>query len=242
MRRNKQLLLIFVIFALVGFGIIIGGIAFYISDVNFKKTATETTAIITEISISRNRDGDVTHTTYVKFFVGGKVYNGILGEWRSGMAVGQDVTIYYDPDNPHIFHSGGVSIIALIMVPLGAIFFLIGFIPLCVQSRHKFHKNKLLTDGTRIMATLSDIVPGNVSLNGQLCRNLICEYKDDSTGNIYLFKSENIWANLPHLGEKKIPLIPVYVGYYDYSKYYVAVDEFFASIAENNNVIDYTGR
>ena len=242
MRKTKNTItFVFVIFALAGLVAIIVAIALAISDANFRSSANETTATITDIWASRNSDGEGSYTVNVRFFAGGREYGGALGYWHSGMAIGNEVKVYYNPNNPQDFRSNGGSVASWIVMALGVVFFVVGFIPYLISKKRKALKKYLLANGKRIMATVNDVVWGNVYVNNRPCYNIICEYKDESTGNVYMFKSENVWITLPRLGEgQAMPYISVYVDCNDYSKHYVDVDSFFAGFAEYGNVIDYT--
>ena len=219
-----------VIFVFIGICLILGGIVSYIDDLNFKKTAVETNAIITKIDISQNARGKTIHRVYVKFFVNGRDYDEKLSHWYSGMAEGQDVKVYYNPNNPRIFRSDDIMK-NLIFILMGIICFLAGFASLYMERKRAMLKKILLVNGRRVMATFDKIIKVP-TMHKCWVSKLICRYKDETTGKVYLFKSEKIWVKLPKLGDKQKLLVPVYVSYDD-SKYYVAVDEFFESIARD---------
>ena len=66
----------------------------------------ETTATITHIEKTSNGSGTGKHRTrstyvaYVEYEVDGVTYSGPSDIWESGMVKGQQITIYYNPDNP----------------------------------------------------------------------------------------------------------------------------------------------
>ena len=238
-KSKNPTLLIFLMFATIGvilFGI---GIALFVSDKNFKSTAKETEAKITDIYTSRDSDGDTSHTVYVSYSIKGQEYSGRLNYYTSGMREGQNVTIYYDPANPGDFRGGGAAVALYILGIMGIVFFIVGFIGLRSQIKRKAMKKRMLTTGTKIYATMTDVVPGNVSVNGRPCMHIICEYKNESTGTLYIFKSDGVWASIPHMttGASRVP---VYVDYNDYTKYYVDVDSYLEELAGVSQVVDLT--
>jgi hypothetical protein len=110
-----------------------------------------------------------------------------------------------------------------------------------VLVKRKKQRGILIDSGKRIMATFRELVISrNVKVNGRYTQILICEYKDEKTNTVYRFKSESVWLNIPQIDYDNKPLVPVYVDHDDYSKYYIAVDEFVSSITGDANVIDFT--
>jgi hypothetical protein len=140
-------------------------------------------------------------------------------------------------------YSGNLPL--LIGGALGAFFILIGFLTcfMSLHNRRKYEalKKVLFADGKKIIAKVSDVIQGNVSINERISSKLICEYRDKITKNIYTFESENIWYTHSKLTEEQLS-VPVYVDRSDYSKYYVDVNVFLANIAQNGNLIDLAER
>ena len=126
-KKDKQLIIFFAIFVLIGIASIAYGITLIVGDMNFKKTAKETMATITEIQKSRDSEGNENHKVHVKFSADDKEYDGELGFWNSGMKKGQDVKVHYNPGNPWDFRGDAIPIGGLVVIPIGALFFLIGF-------------------------------------------------------------------------------------------------------------------
>jgi len=229
--ENRMITIVSAVFALVGLIIIVVGAAITISNQYFLRTAVEATAVITDIYTTRNSDGDTLYTVYVRFYVNDDEYVGQLGVWHSGMAIGQSVKIYYDPDNPYRFRSeiGIVLIVSLLL--FGSIFLLVSFILFYRMKKRIRLSKSLLRDGQKVMAAFCDVEEGNLMMNGRTSFKLVCEYNDSFGQNSRLFKSENIWDNpLSFRDRQTMPAVPVYVNYNDYSKYYVDVDTFLAEI------------
>ena len=238
-RTKNPTFIVFLVFALVGLGLLIGSVFLFLDNMRFMDAAKETTATITDIYTSRDSDGDTSHTVYVKYTVKGNEYEGKLNYYSSGMREGKSVKVFYNPDDPEDFRGGGSSIASYILAGMGLIFFMIGFISLAVQFKSKARKKRLMSTGSKIMATMTGVAPGNVTVNGRPCMHVICEYKDERDGTLYIFKSDGIWANVPHITEGQ-SYVPVYVDYNDYTKYYVDTEEYLESLSGANRVVDLT--
>ena len=232
-KNNKQpKYMKFVISGFIVFGaiFILLGIVLGISDINFKKTAIETTATITNIYSHTNSDGDTDHTVYVEYTIDGVKYNEQLDIYKTNMQEGQSVQILYSPQNPQKI-SAVSSGTFFFMIPFGAIFFLIGFIPIVRQRKKEKFRKFMLANGRMIMATITDIKWGNDSGNSSYVYNVFCEYEDELKKEIYTFKSENIWSqSRPAIEEGEKKTIPVYVDGDDYSKYYVDIESFLEKV------------
>jgi len=215
---------IYTVLAAVGIVVIIIAIMHGIYIANFRETAMETTAVITEIHTysERHYDSDhdtVYHDVYVAFEIDDKEYAGKLNSYSSGMKEGGKVQILYAPENPNNFrYSKKYYMVTVSFIFFGTIFALIGIIPL-VQSASK---KRLIQDGEKIMAKFQMITDGNIEVNGNHTRIIVCEYRD------HIFKSENFWTTAcPSDEELEGTLVPVYVQEDDYSNYYVDFDSFF---------------
>jgi len=237
--KSKQTIIVILI-VLVGLGLMILGFSLYRNVASFRRTAGETTAIITDIQHIRRGSDSYDRRVYVSYLVDGREYNGVMGHWHSGMRIGQGITIHYDLNNPQNFRTTSSYMGYLIVILFGVIVFLVGAILLYKQYKHRSIKGYVIANGKRVMATVHDVVEGSYTVNNRTCQNLICKYVDERTGISYKFKSENIWGNPPALGKREIPLVPVYVDVNDYTRYYVAIDELFAEIADNNSLMDFT--
>lgn len=118
------------IFAIIGVALIMAGIICLAKSENFKKTAVETEATITEIEIYEDSDGDTQYNVLVEFRADDEKIEGSLGYHVSGMKKGQTVQIFYNPNDPHDFKSASEDIwIFAVLIVLGVPFLLFGFLP-----------------------------------------------------------------------------------------------------------------
>ena len=122
------------IFAIIGVALIMAGIICLAKSENFKKTAVETEATITEIEIYEDSDGDTQYNVLVEFRADDEKIEGSLGYHVSGMKKGQTVQIFYNPNDPHDFKSASEDIwIFAVLIVLGVQFLLFGFLPVIMK-------------------------------------------------------------------------------------------------------------
>ena len=235
--RDKSMTFMFLVFAITGGFMMVNEIRDYRATVDLSKVAIETTAVITDI-VDRN---DI-RMVYVMFYVDGQEYGGRISNWHSGMEVGYVTTVFYHPHNPQNFRSDTHLINSLFGAIISGVFFTIGVGYFIYPFVRVSFGNSIVNNGTRIMATFTELRPSNTWYHGHRISNLICEYRDEMNENVYLFMSEDIWS-WPQFGhEQQIPLVPVYVDPNDYSKHHVAVNEFFEAIESQNYMMDYSQR
>ena len=228
---------VFSVFTMVGLVFMGVGVWSYYDDLRFKSYAVETQASITDIYsyTRRTSDGDSTeHEVYVEFTANGRTYEGRLGQYSSGMRIGQTVNIYYDPDAPNNFRTAS-PFLPIFFISFGSLFFFAGLIYMVVRINGKRRRKKLLADGRRVNATINDITRSNVSVNRRRGYIIICEWKDPSSGVSYLFKSESVFF-MPNkiLEERQISYLPVHIDNSDCRKYYVDLSRLY------DNVVDLT--
>lgn len=237
MKKNKFPILFFSIFGLVGLGLLIGGICWLISSMKFKEIAVEIPGEIVGIETYRDSDGDTHHRVFVDYSYNGIDYDGVqLGFYSSNMYEGKEITLLCDPENPgHIESSSGFAFGAGILLFMGLIFFLVGFIPIIISIKNNAKKKNLLATGQILHATVESIdYNTSYSVNGRHPFILYCTYYDQYKDVTYRFKSENLWTD----PEPVLPpgsYVNVLVDASDYSKYHVDVDS-----AVNGRIVDYT--
>lgn len=236
MKANKTLTLIFSIFGIVGLIMLIGGSTFLVHGYRYQHNADPVDAIITAIETYRDSDGDTHHTAFASYTYEGESYEVRLNSYSADMNEGEPYTLYCTPDNPGDPVSATTEyIMGGVLLLMGIIFFLVGFIPLVNSIRKKVKQNKLMQNGRTLQATV-DYVDYNTSLsvNGRHPFVIYCTYEDIYQNIIYRFKSDNIWTD-PSEVFPDGSSIDVLVDPNDYSKYHVNAEE---RIAER--IVDFT--
>lgn len=224
MKKRLTEKLVFVVFAIIGIGLIIGGIFSIKNSKEFMENAIETYAIITDIQTSRDSDGDIDHDVFVEFEVNGKKYDGELDSYTSGMHEGGTTLIYYNPNNPNDFRSSFSKFGGVILIVLGSIFSAVGIIPIFVKNMKKSTNKKLMETGQKIYAEFDQVIINeNYTVNGVHPYKILCHAKEYENID---FKSENIWKNPKNIiEERNITIFEVYINPENPSKYYMPLEE-----------------
>jgi hypothetical protein len=122
----------FMLFGIIGLGLIIGGIIWYNSMQSFMEAAVETRAIVVD-EVRETDPSDRSEYRYLytlEYSVDGEKFTTThaVGESPT-MEVGQAEKLYYNPDNPADFQLGG-SGSATVMIVIGAFCLFIGVVGL----------------------------------------------------------------------------------------------------------------
>lgn len=210
--------LIFNIFLTVGFILLFVGLSLFLWFLNIKSSSVKTKATIINLYPTPVR---------IKYTANNREYKKAINFYSSNMRVGSKVTIFYSKDNPEKIYTYGFIIAPSILSSLGLIFTLIGGIPKIIKISKRRLKAKLLNNGLKITADITEItINGIYRVNRRSPYLIICQWQDSQTGIIYLFKSGHIWyepeAILERLG---INQLTVYLNPDNYKKYYVDITE-----------------
>ncbi len=222
-RGNGFLALFGGIFALVGLGLLIGGMFWLTSTKKFISNAEVVSATITEIDSYRDSDGDSHSNVYVAYEYEGRSYEVRLSEYSSSMYEGKVISVYADPDNPGKVRIKSMAYFGPIMLMgMGGIFATVGLTIVISGLKKQGKKKRLLAEGERKLATIVGSGRTNVKINGRYLHYVDCEYQDPYSGMKYLYRGGQLREDPYHLMGMQVP---VYVDRNDPSQYYVAAEE-----------------
>ena len=217
----KPLKTVSMIFTIIGVLMITGVALFFIEGKIFRDNAVKTDAYVINI-VDRGEDRDV----FVEFYVDGEIYSGRLGGGIYHINIGDEVTVYYDPDNPARFRATMFLLPMIIVGSIGFIFLAVG-IGILIGIRAKNKKDKRIKDyNYMVMASIVEVtVNHNLVVNGKNPQIIEASYHNPIDNKHYMFKSENIWHNImPVVDKMYIKEVPVYVNPRDFSEYVVNID------------------
>lgn len=222
----KSLKIIGTIFALIGLIVIIVGICLSTANSEFMKTANFAEGIITDVTSYRDSDGDTHRTVYVAYEVDGIRYEDTTSFTSSSMREGKKIKIYYNPDLPSDFRVEGETVFeAVFPIAFGGIFFIVGMSLVVPGVIHSINQNKVKQQGELIEAEIDDIdVNYGYTVNGRHPYIINCSWKDHNTGELYQFRSNNLWFDPEKLLDGK-KTIQVYVNMQKPKIYYVDTSE-----------------
>lgn len=237
MKKNRFIYGIFIIFGVIGIGLLIGAALYGWHYADFKAGAEEVTGEIARIEEYYDSDHEIKHRVYVNYTYDGIDYEEVsINSYTSSMYEGKEITLLCDPKNPrHIMERSAGSLVIIILAGMGSVFTLIGGIPLIVIGRKNHRKKEILSKGHVLHAVVDSIEYNTrVAVNGAHPFVIFCSYRDEYKDITYRFKSENVWTD-PSLVFQPGSSIEVYVEPDDYSKYYVNAQQVL-----EEKVVDYT--
>ena len=201
------------------------GVWLYINTQSFKENAKQTEARIIDIQ-SEYRNEDIDYNVYVTFNVDGKIYYGELNYYTSSMNIGDQVKIYYDPDNPNNFRSNNFEIGIIIAGIIGFAFTAIGLIFLIINIRKSMVQKRVIKYNYLIEADIKNVeLKSNISINGRHPYILIATAISPKNGMLHIFESEYFFEDIKYnLQANNIRKVLVYVNPNNYDKYYVNID------------------
>ena len=230
MRNVKPMKLLVLIFLIIGivFTSMIG--VFTAINLNIKNNYTPIEATIVDFSRHRSGDSDST-LTVVEYSVDGQKYENFLNSYSSTWAVGDRITVYYNPDNPNQVKSDIPVFVGIAFGAMGIVFIIVGSVFSVKERKLNKKKKQLLANGLTLTATVIDFsVNTSISVNHR--HPYIVEVEYDDGVKKHRFRSENVWHRVTdaYIGET----VKVYYEPNNMGNYYVDTDSLFAL----NNKID----
>jgi len=131
---------ILLIAAMLGFMPLATGIIPPLELANFKKTAIQTEAVVTEVQSTRigsDDDGDnvYEYTVYVEFYLDDIRYTADFDVYTNQFGEGQTVSIYYNQDTPQNIRVDVSAFNYITNIIIGAVFTIIGLVGLIKTGR-----------------------------------------------------------------------------------------------------------
>lgn len=222
---------IFLIFGIIGALILCGAAFLSFKTVNFVNNATKADGVIIKLEQRISRDSDGTSYSYYPVFafidhVGEKhvIYSN-TGTNPPAYRVNEKVEVLYSANNSkdaQINTFTSLWLLPLFLSVFGAIFFLIGLIPLLIFRKKNKLKSVLYKTGREIKADFDSVsLNTHIKMNGRSPYVINAQWLDSISNTLYQFKSENIWFNPePFINTDKIS---VYIDPNNLKKYYVDI-------------------
>ena len=90
----------------------------------------ETTAKVTKVTeLPYDEDNGIQYDVEFSYTVDGREYTGTFSNMPSGYTAGQEISVFYDPQNPeHTANSRSGKIIGPVMIGIGALVVIIGVV------------------------------------------------------------------------------------------------------------------
>lgn len=150
----------------------------------------------------RDRSGGETKTRHyvtVAFTVDGTEYEGLLDHYSSGMHIGDEATVYYNPNNLDDFVGDG-GIMLLLIPCLGGLFVVIG-LSLVIKEVKTAHKIKRLkTSGRKEIGTITNFTTDySISVNNRHPHKFECTVDNFRGFDKKIYNSHNVYWDNPEM-------------------------------------------
>lgn len=214
------------IFAVIGLLMLMGGSYFYLSGYSQEKSGIVVTGQIIDLSVHRSDDG-ASYCPVVKYTDGQEEYvmesSYCSSDYRN--APGDDIDVIYQPGNPDnaVIHSfGGLYGGAVILLGMGAVFALVGTLPLIIMYLRSKSGQRLLREGMPVKARFSEVILNTtININGRSPFQIVAQMHDTAANTVKLYYSHNIaFDPSPFINQE---FVTVYVDKKNPDKYYMDI-------------------
>ncbi|MGA8102632.1 MAG: DUF3592 domain-containing protein [Candidatus Acidiferrales bacterium] len=201
----KILRLFFGVFAVVGVGLLIGGVVAIQHTRHFLATAISVPGVVTENvwHESRSQSSNSTHWAFyprIRFrTTDGQEISFITNTGSSPPAyrVNEPVTILYEPQQPYHAYIRSFSelwLLPTILFPMGVIFCSFGAVAVIWKGISARTNVWLEQNGRRIQAEFTRVeLNKSLEVNGANPYRIVCQWLDPASNQIHIFHSANIW-------------------------------------------------
>ena len=231
-RGSKYATIVFMvvgtIFLFVGISQILSGV-FLLKNSGDNEDYVEISAVISDIIVEQDSDGEYDHEVYLTYTYDGVTYeNKRFNMYDSSMYEGKEIDILCDPENPEkITSKFGLKLPAIILFIIGGLFTFVSIIVIivmiCTLKKPKETKDKLEKKGMKVKATVEEIQRDDGFATGEYGYRIICVYNDEKENVMYRYKSD-ILVDDPSSYYYKGASIEVLINPEDYSEYHVIVE------------------
>jgi hypothetical protein len=200
----KMLRLIFGLFAVVGLGLLIGGVLAIQPPRRFLATAISVPGVVTENVWHEDRRSNNSRSwafyPRIQFVTtDGQQISFITNTGSSPPAyrVNEPVTILYDPQQPYHAYIKSFSqlwLLPTILCGLGIVFCSFGTVAIIWKGISARKNAWLEHNGRRIQAEFKRVeLNRSVEVNGVNPYRIVCQWLDPASNQIHIFHSANIW-------------------------------------------------
>ena len=214
------------IFAVIGLLMLMGGSYFYLSGYSQEKSGIVVTGQIIDLSVHRSDDG-ASYCPVVKYTDGQEEDVMESSYCSSGYrnALGDDIDVIYQPGSPDnaVIHAfGGLYGGAVILLGMGAVFALVGTLPLIIMYLRSKSGQRLLREGMPVKARFSEVILNTtININGRSPFQIVAQMHDTAANTVKLYYSHNIaFDPSPFINQE---FVTVYVDKKNPDKYYMDI-------------------
>lgn len=187
------------VFSIIGACLLAGAIYLYINKQAFLEKAETTQGTVVEMIPKRSKDS-TTYSPVISFTTktGQQItYTSSVSSNPPSYEVGENVQIFYDPADPKDAEINGFFLLwlgVIILGFIGIVFFLIGSLGVLFRYLKNKKAQNLRETGKPISAKFTQVqLNTSQTLNGRNPYQILSQWQDPKTDELYVFKSESIW-------------------------------------------------
>ncbi|BED93062.1 MAG: DUF3592 domain-containing protein [Candidatus Paraimprobicoccus trichonymphae] len=198
------------------------GVSKYYEEFNFKKSAKEVIAMISNIEIHKNDNHKNIYTVYFEYTINDKKYESKINFYDSSMYVGKNLLIYYNPDNPNNILVPS-RVFYIFIISFGLILSCVSVCLLYINMRQKYQIKSL----KKFPPIISEFIKVNMNNHSkELEYYIVCRWVDPFSEIQHFFKSETIRQNPEIIIDKLgITSFPVYIDLKNPETYYLSLEK-----------------
>lgn len=191
--------IVFIIFLVVGLGIMAGGGFFYKDAKKFLESSEEAQGVVLRNEYSRSGDSG-SYYPIIKYETGSGqevTFRGNVGSSPASYSPGEKVDVLYKsekPTNARIKSFMGLWALPTFLSIFGAVFALIGFLPLFFILKRERGEKWAKKYGRSIQAEIVSVYHNtSLKVNNQSPWVVKCQWQDPMSNMVHVFKSSYIW-------------------------------------------------
>ncbi len=188
-------------FGVIGLAMLVGAYYCHLRTNEFVSLALKAEGEVVDLTTKESSDGD-TYSPVVKFKSSDGVEHEIVSTVSSNppaYSIGEAVEVLYEEGNPqnakiNAFFS--LRFAEFLLCLLGGVFFLFGAGMFLATYLKNKKRDYLKENGIPIQAKFQEVyLNTSYSVNDRNPYNIVCQWLNPSTNEVFEFKSENIWFN-----------------------------------------------
>ncbi len=222
---DKKILPIAIVFSSIGILMLIGASFYTVHQYTFVKKSQETIGQVIDINQYTGSDGN-SFSPEIQYTVNNTEYTfeSNYSASQPSYAVGDQVPVYYDPQNPDRAKLGtGLALYgaSFIITSIGIVFALIGGLILLVYTKRKKEIAFLLNQGHRITSSITAIKQDmNYTFNNKHPYRIYTKIILSGQSMEKEYRSDVLWKN-PETVTKPGDMINVYIDLSNPKRYYM---------------------
>lgn len=210
----KALNILKYVFTFVGAGMLLGAYALYSSTSSFIDRAVETEGVVVDLILSRSSDSSAYYPVVVFQDSNGREveFQSNSGSNPAPYNRGERISVLYETSAPERARINGFFSLwgaAMIVGGLGLAFALVGGAMLVTGVMKGRSKSYLQKNSVEVPASFQSVERNTgLVVNGRSPFQLVCQWQHPQTGELHIFRSDNIWFDpTDYIKQDTVPVL-----------------------------------